>query len=489
MTDWTPPNAEYPPPKIGEPALHRAARLGLDDEIRSLIAGGHDVNATYEIQLGRGARPEPASPLMVAAGSADGATRSTVEVLLDLGAALKLEACDVSALWYGCGGLGWNYPPGGDSERVDVLLRAGSDPNVCRVTRDDHTITALAKAAGAGDPQRVQLLIEAGAQHSPGRALIPAGSPLHQAAESGSGDCVRLLITAGADPNAPMAEPENPPVAYASSAEALVALLDSSADPNAACGFGSSVAGQIADQVRDLAELVAMLNLLVGAGVDLDRPTPDVPPIFRRAMNGDDVGVEALLMAGADPQAQLSALGAACFLSFETRHPGVERVIDLVVGAGVDVDDEDEDGFRPFDAAVAPSTRGSGYRSSDGFSLAAAVALLENGASISRPCPGSGYTPLHAAAAAASSALVELLLDKGASESVLAQDGSTPLDVAVNTANELAGSGPTLEQAQSVFREESRARRQYARWLEDHEHKCERADRCISLLKAADSGD
>ncbi len=89
MSDWSPPNEAYPPPKKGEPPLHRAARVGDHDAIRALVAKGHDLEQGFDLSLDPGARSAEATPLMVAAGSGDGATCETVSLLLNLGADLQ----------------------------------------------------------------------------------------------------------------------------------------------------------------------------------------------------------------------------------------------------------------------------------------------------------------------------------------------------------------------------------------------------------------
>src|SRR5947209_7644901 len=99
VPSWTPPNNKYPPPKQGEPPLHRAARLGDHDQIRVLLDEGAGVDELFEIQLDPGARREPATPLMVAAGSANGASAATVRLLLESGASIE-PVPDRSALPY-----------------------------------------------------------------------------------------------------------------------------------------------------------------------------------------------------------------------------------------------------------------------------------------------------------------------------------------------------------------------------------------------------
>jgi hypothetical protein len=183
--------------------LHRAARLGDHQEIEALARAGANVDDLFDIQLDPGARRAPTTPPMVAAGSADGASAATLLLLLELGASVN-PGPGLSPLAYACSGLGWNYPPGGDADRVAVLLAAGADP----AGTIPNGASALACAARSGDPERVRLLLEAGADPMPdciveraGHAmLLPFLDPLFMAAESGSAPCARLLLDAGGRP-------------------------------------------------------------------------------------------------------------------------------------------------------------------------------------------------------------------------------------------------------------------------------------------------
>jgi ankyrin repeat protein len=84
-------NPKHAPPKEGEPALHRAARVGDLGELSRLLASGADPDSVFDIGLDPGAYPWPATPLMVASGSGDGATVETVRLLLSKGADPKLR--------------------------------------------------------------------------------------------------------------------------------------------------------------------------------------------------------------------------------------------------------------------------------------------------------------------------------------------------------------------------------------------------------------
>jgi ankyrin repeat protein len=428
VSDWKPGNLKYPPPKAGEPPLHRAARLGDHDAIRSLVESGEAVDALFNIRLDPGAIPEPATALMVAAGSADGATATTVRLLMELGASTDAGPSGKSALSYACEGLGWNYPPGGDAERVRALLAAGADPEVTGY----NGRSALARAAGSGDGERVRLLLEAGASPAPDSVESPFQVPLNEAVRSDSLACVRLLLAAGAAVTPDANREIDPVLASARSTGVMSELLAAGADPHAECRFGRSIADTVAANGRaSLAERVAMLGRLTNAGVDLDAASPSGGTALARvAMVGDADAVEALLAAGADPRVGRNALGSACFSYSKDRDPRMERTIDLLIAAGLDPNDVDAGGFTPLHAALSADAFGPDYAESDGINVAAAVALIRHGVSINIVYPDTGYRPLHAAAAGRSATLVKLLLDAGADPTERTAAGETPLNIA-----------------------------------------------------------
>lgn len=433
VSSWIPPNRTHPPPKPGEPPLHRAARLGDHDQIRALVQQGAAVDQLFEIQLDPGGRHEPASPLMVAAGSSDGASAATLSLLLELGASVQPQP-GLAALIYACVGLGWNYPPGGDADRVALLLSAGADPQVTA----PNGASTLACAARSGDPERVRLLLEAGVDPMPDSTVERAGhrillgflDPLLMAAESGSALCLRLLLDAGADVHRyPGGDKQL--LSAAASLDALETLLGAGAE---ACRDESrrrSVVEAVARNGRvPVGERVRMLQALDAAGADLNQKAPWATPLFGAAMEADDEAVEALLAAGADPLCEPTGLVGICFSAQRGPDPAVERVIDLLVAAGLDPDELDAGGLRPLHAALAPDQFGPGYAESDGFNEPAALALIRLGVTIDIMYPDTGYRPLHAAAAAGSAPVVAALLQAGAKPTDRAADGTTPLDIA-----------------------------------------------------------
>jgi ankyrin repeat protein len=411
---WTPPNPKYPPPKAGEPRLHRAARVGDHGQIRAFVSEGDDVNELFEINLDPGARAEPATPLMVAAGSGlmvaagsgEGASATTLQLLLELGAEVA-PGDGLSPLPYASIGLGWNYPPGGDAERVAVLLAAGADPQATA----KNGASALACAGRSGDPERVRLLLGAGADPMPPCVEDRGGQPwlfgfrdpLFMACESGSAECVRLLLGAGVDLQR-YPDNEESPLAAATSLDVVRVLLDAGANPLHDEGGRRSVVESVAGNDRmPVDERIEMLRALHSAGADLDALVSGVPALFGAGLSFDDEAVEVLLRAGADPFVEPTALMGVCFSFSDAPDPRVDRIIDLLVAAGLDPNGPDEAGLRPLHAAMSPDQYGPGYAESDGFNEAATLALLRVGAAIDITYPDTGFTPLHAAAAAGQS--------------------------------------------------------------------------------------
>jgi ankyrin repeat protein len=412
------PSSSFQSPKDGEPPLHRAARVGDHEAIRSLVAAGVPVDDRFNIRLDPKAREQLATPLMMAVGSADGASAETVELLVTLGASPR------GALAYATG-LGWNSPPGGDAARLAVLLRAGSDPNEAN---------ALAAVARTGDVERLRLLLDAGATPSRvGRPTFTSESPTHQAAASGSLECVRLLLDAGAEPDPPMADGYDEPVlTLAASVEIFAVLLGAGARVETVLPHDRSILREVAARrIISVSDRVEMLRLLQAACVDVNRQDSFGATVLGSlAMVGDAEGIEALLAVGADPRIGRNPLGSACFSYSSKRDPSMERTIALLVSAGIDKDGADERGFRPIHAAVSDDRFGPDLEESDGISIAAIAALIELGADVDAPFPDNGWRPVDAAADQGRTAAVRLFLDAGIDPKARTPDGSTALDLA-----------------------------------------------------------
>jgi ankyrin repeat protein len=419
---------EHLAPKGGEPALHRAAREGDHEAIRRLVRAGAAIDAAFDMELDPGARPSPATPLMVAAGSGDGATVETVRLLLELGADPKLVLPCGSAAEFACRGLGWNYRPGGDEARLRALLDAGS-PLPLEGRRGARI---SAEVAGSGDPARLRVLLERGAspnahwvaeaaaeEHGSCLALlrqakgnpetapeaVPEGLealveppqapssfeiPLFRAAESGSAECVRLLLEAGADIHQ-RDSMERTALMLAGSPEVVRALVGAGARPADCCSYpGDVLATVLEDHKEDPDRLRLLAAALLEAGAPLEwRNKHGWTRLYQAAWHENLPAVRFLLDAGhpIEPNPDgATALHGLCW-HWDHDDPELDRIvieiIDALVAAGIDVNAQDAEGNTALHECV----------SGDGANVVAAEHLLRLGADPNLR-NRKGHTPL-----------------------------------------------------------------------------------------------
>ena len=137
--------------------------------------------------------------------------------------ATKGEVCwNRSAVW------GWENTTTVDVERC---ILAGANPN----TRDNWGWTPLHATAGLGQVGSVRVLVAAGADPN-ARDSVFGFTPLHAAVEQGQTEVVRLLVAAGADLNARGGMFEFTPLHMAARygrTEIARLLIEAGADPTA----------------------------------------------------------------------------------------------------------------------------------------------------------------------------------------------------------------------------------------------------------------
>jgi ankyrin repeat protein len=391
-----------------ESPLHRAARLGDIAMLEILIAQGADINSRADLEFDYGSHLRQLTPLMVAARSIDGATVETLRWLLEHGADLHARSeGGNTAAWYAAG-------DGGRCEfhecavtpehvrRLEYLLDAGLDPHEC----SSNGRSLLTEACRAGDPARVSLLLQRGVSAVPHfdpeqarlledemvqgmrehlakegvpeefldteaerfrpesvQGLSSYQIPLFCAVASGSAECVRLILAAGADPNT-RDSLDSTPLMQAGSGEVVRVLIDAGADLHAIDSYGKDALQTVLEGGCGLVCGSAHFDIaraLLDAGADIERRDKySHTRLYSAAFSHADAAVEFLLSVGADPHAEqgggYTPLHAICwqgeYQDVETNEAAA-RIIDLLVGAGSDVNGRDKNGNTPMHEAAS----------------------------------------------------------------------------------------------------------------------------------------
>ena len=285
----------------------------------------------------------------------------------------------------------------GDRDGVRAFLKKGLDVNEAQ---GDGT-TALHWAAMKGDTGLAQMLIYAGAN---GRATTRLGAytPLYLAARGGHSGVVAALLAAGADAKAVTSNGTTPLMIAAASGDTrtITSLVENGADINAKDGAKG-----------------------------------ETPLMFAAALNRADA-VKLLLARGADAKATTKIVDL-----FALTAPEEEA---MARGLGGNGPAARPVAHRPVD--VAGATRGYRYNelvSSQGGLTAlmfatrqgfveTATALIDGGADINQWSAGDQTSPLLMAIINGHFDLAIYLLDKGASATLGAFNGVTPLYATLN---------------------------------------------------------
>lgn len=438
VNDRDKPKSDHKRPP--EPAMHRAARIGDLDTLAALLTAGADIEERADIEVDRGGFLYGLTPLMVAARSVDGASVETLRWLVEHGAdPMARSVGGVTAAWYAAGHGGrWNpykSAPSDDLERLRYLL----DLRVPVSDGGELGRTLLIEACRAGDPDRVRLLLERGASaeadpaladamprmpEMPWDALLaksdaPRGQimhfaiPIFAAAESGSSDCARLLLDAGADPNT-RDDAGRTPLMKARSDGVVRTLVGAGADLHARSSRGRDVLDELlydADSDLEREGVLAAARAMLDLGVEV--ATPDAARrgrLHNAVFNQNPEAVEFLLQNGVNAKesdgSRRTPLHQICWYGQhedEELNGACERIIRLLVESGADIEARDTQGYAPIhDAAEG-----------DWPSAIAIRTLLDLGANVD-PISNDGDTPLHLAMLRGSVECVELLLERGA---------------------------------------------------------------------------
>ena len=347
----------------GATALLWAAHWDDRETVRLLLDAGADVNAADDYGV---------TPLMRAS---ENASAATVDMLLAAGADPNAaQASGLTALMVAA--------RTGNIEVVRALMAYGADVNK---TTNETAATALMWAVAAPHRIIVERLLEGGADV--GVSTTKGMTPLLTAAQQGDIETAQLLISAGADVNQPGADGTYPlPFAIVDGHdEFALFLIAQGADPNATIGGIPALAAAAGDTDAwsfhwDRAHGGAQYAVRERAGGGRIYLTP----AQRLPL------VEALLAAGADPNARI---GTSAMLMNYIGHPTKGAFESFSCGTG------DLRGATPLWVAAHYAN-------------------------------GQGYVPIPDAVgrqlAEHQAEIIERLLEAGADQSLTIDDGTTP---------------------------------------------------------------
>ena len=413
----------------GTTALHWAVHAEQRELIQLLIAAGAKVEVANDLGI---------TPLYLAAAAGNAAIAGW---LLDHGARATTAApSGVTALM--------EAARSGNLETVRLLLAHGADVNARERARHQ---TALMWAAARQQPEIVGLLLAQGADlqartatrpltvmldRGPRRAVKTAvqdarilerggSTALMFAAQSGSVASARQLLAGGANVNDHAADGTSALVMATLSGHPSLAalLLEAGADPNAA---GS---GHTALHAAALRGDLATVNALLGRGANPDLPITRGSPVRRFgsqwALPATLLGATPLIVAAAYAETEIvRALLAAGARADAALADGTAA---LLIAAGTPLDKE----ARPSDLArwnIVDSDTPVVPRA-EADVLAVVTLLLDAGAQVNQVSLTTGDTALHGAAGEDLPAVIERLVERGASLTARNKDGHTPLEL------------------------------------------------------------
>jgi ankyrin repeat protein len=233
-------------------------------------------------------------------------------------------------------------------------------------------------------------------------------TPLMIAADEDREDVVSALLRRGADVNAKDGS-ECMALIYASSSRMMKLLLDAGADPNATVAWRSLAALHYAAMYGD-AESV---KILVKAGANVNgADTGGITPLMYACKSDYLDVVKALLDAGANPKS--TAIDGNTALTYAAAWSELPMV-EMLVKKGADVN---LPGWTPLHAAA-----GAGRRDNVEF-------LLRHDARVNAVAGAHNETSLMLAATNGREEIVRLLLSRGADANLRSSDGKTALDYA-----------------------------------------------------------
>jgi ankyrin repeat protein len=361
----------------------------LAESMRLLIAAGADIEASYTDLTGVNV-----TPLMCAAGRQFCTAVCCTAVQA---ACLKAGADPCAQPQPHCLTALHKAAKQGLSESYKLLVARA---DTLLESRDHLGRTALRYASVNGYVHTVQVLLQCGADINAVDSL--GRTALFSASSSGQIDVVVCLLKAGADVNVVDSAGDSALVAAVHSGGVVLTrlLLALGADFSAANTASHRALSIAADQGN-----VPMMELLVQRGVSVTGvDAAGTTLLMQAASRGHKAAAEWLLQRGVAVAAENNIGSAALHVASGSSGPdddAAAAVIELLLANGADVHKCNHKGEAALDIAAAHGN------------VQCAKALIAEGADVNHAIPGSTNT-LHTAIIGNSAAVVQLLLEHGA---------------------------------------------------------------------------
>jgi ankyrin repeat protein len=306
----------------------------------------------------------------------------------------------------------------GHTSTIQLLIKNGADIDRLGGKHDYAILTAVRQCPPEKSADVVSLLVQAGANiaccDEEGR------SALHYSAANGQLDIAAFLLQSGAAVEALDKDGATPLFLAAAHGQAQLAELfvTSGAEINVVTKEGTT---PVLIAARKSHRETLKLLLDRGASANCRAKSPACTPLYVTAIAGDHLAIQYLLDAGADTEMG-DGSGMTPLLGAVARgHIEATRAL-ILAGANVNTLMVPEEGcpFTPLCVAA-----GFGH-------LPIARLLIEHGALVNDP-PTGGSTALQLAIEAKFEAVVQCLLESGASVTNLTHNRYTPLHIAAAT--------------------------------------------------------
>ena len=299
----------------------------------------------------------------------------------------------------------------GRNEIVSLLLKFGANPNIARF--DGYTPVHI--ACQNGQNECLSILISSNADVD--TKAFDDVSAVHLASQNNHPQCLSLLLNSKADPNTKVSSIKITALHTASQNghwKCLKLLLDANADPNV-----QSITGDTPLHLTAENDKAQCMKLLLQANAYVDTITNGgVTALHKACLQGKYECALLLLKARANPNILVEVCSA---LDLAIRYDRQE-IVKLLVKHGAQIDDCSV--YSPLLLAV--------YE--ENYEIV--KYLIEEGANINTQYKHSGITPLILASTKKTSIrIIQLLLEKGADQSMTDHDELTAYDTSIKHNN------------------------------------------------------